>query len=458
MPANDCEHFFGELLYLAHDEIRFFLTESKDTAPRLGNSEKLRTLLAALAGLTGGPAGTMRAFYTALHNILKGTMDAESCFVALCDRRRESIIFPYLVEGDGESESRPVSPTPWHRKLVGYLLHTGRPLSSPEAVIAAMGDQDLSEKAPPAACLGVPLIVGQQSIGALVVQNYSRAECYGQREKWLLGVLAQALAGILEENHSRDTLEKRLAERTQQHAEANGALKQQDEALERTEKALAKQVEERTGQLSRANRLLANQITTRKVVERQLLHDALHDAMTGLPNRILLMDRLVQAFRRKRRSKSFQFAVLFLDLDCFKVINDSLGHLAGDALLKEVSQRSHTCMRDSDTVARFGGDEFVILLESFNGAEEVDLIARRITERLAEAYQLEGRQVHATTSIGIAIADPRSRSPEDLLRDADAAMYHAKETGRNRHVFFDDSMDRSVSLTFDTDLKQVMSK
>jgi len=171
----------------------------------------------------------------------------------------------------------------------------------------------------------------------------------------------------------------------------------------------------------------------------QLTKQAFHDSLTGLPNRALFMDRLAHGLMRARRRHE-HLAVLFLDLDRFKVINDTLGHAVGDQLLVEVSNRLSGSLRPGDTVARLGGDEFGLLLEDVADAETADAVALRIEEELAKPLLFEGREVFITASIGISLSSARIGSPEEMLRDADHAMYHAKAKGKARHEVFDSGM------------------
>jgi diguanylate cyclase (GGDEF)-like protein/PAS domain S-box-containing protein len=181
-------------------------------------------------------------------------------------------------------------------------------------------------------------------------------------------------------------------------------------------------------------------ITARKLVEERLAHDTLHDALTGLPNRILLLDRLQNRIERTKRNPDNLFAVMFIDLDRFKVVNDSLGHAAGDQLLVTVATRIKQCLRPEDTVARLSGDEFAILLDSITDVNDAGQVADRIRSKLITTTILGSIERSPTASIGIVIFDINYTTSEELLRDADSAMYHAKSKGGNQYQIFDKSM------------------
>jgi len=189
-------------------------------------------------------------------------------------------------------------------------------------------------------------------------------------------------------------------------------------------------------------------ITERKQAEEQARHDAFHDKLTGLPNRALFIDRLSVAIERTKRHAEFLFAVLFLDLDRFKNINDSLGHMVGDQLLIAVARRLESCLRPGDTVARLGGDEFVLLLDNIKGDSDAMFVAERIQQEVMLPFNLGGHVINTiTTSIGIAHSVTGYDRPEECLRDADTAMYRAKASGRARHEVFDTAMhQRAVAL------------
>ena len=192
----------------------------------------------------------------------------------------------------------------------------------------------------------------------------------------------------------------------------------------------------------------------------QLEYDALHDALTGLPNRIWLENLLHRSIAYAQRYPNYLYAVLFIDLDRFKLVNDSLGHSVGDNLLKEVAKELKMCVRASDTVARFGGDEFVILLEEINGVQDVIRVTHRIHEKLIRPFPINGYETHVGASIGIALSSLQYQKPEEVLRDADAAMYRAKAQGKNQYVIFDQTIQASAMerLHLETNLRRAINR
>jgi diguanylate cyclase (GGDEF)-like protein len=200
-------------------------------------------------------------------------------------------------------------------------------------------------------------------------------------------------------------------------------------------------------------------VTERKLVEQQLLHDALHDGLTGLPNRALFLDRLDRTIARARRNGNYSFSVLFLDLDRFKIVNDSLGHHLGDSLLTAFGMRLLKLLRSSDTLARLGGDEFVILLDELGNVSDAVLIAEKIQEDLKQPFNLNDQSVYISASIGVVTDTSGYEKPEDILRDADIAMYRAKADGKARHALFDPKLrERAITrLELEGDLRQALN-
>ncbi len=201
-------------------------------------------------------------------------------------------------------------------------------------------------------------------------------------------------------------------------------------------------------------------LTVRKQAEKKLVHDAFHDALTGLPNRMFFLDHLKQSVQRVKRTQQPPFAVLFLDFDRFKTINDRLGHMVGDQLLIAIANRLRASVRPGDTVARLGGDEFTILLDGLTSPDDAIDTARRLLSNLSEEFKLPGREVFITASIGVALSTAGYEHAEEVLRDADTAMYRAKSLGRGRYEIFDKAMDANATdlLQIETDLWRALER
>ena len=201
-------------------------------------------------------------------------------------------------------------------------------------------------------------------------------------------------------------------------------------------------------------------ITDKKIAEQKLQHEATHDSLTGLPNRALFMRRLEEALDRSRRDPKYQVSVLFIDLDRFKFVNDSLGHLMGDQLLIGIASRLRDCMRPPDIVARLGGDEFMILVEGRYYTEKITKIANRIQRQFDRPFDLYGQEVYSSASIGILRASEKHMTSEDVMRDADTAMYQAKRSGRSQHAVFDENMHFAAkeTLLLETDLRKAIER
>ncbi len=232
---------------------------------------------------------------------------------------------------------------------------------------------------------------------------------------------------------------------------------QAEEALLRAHEELERRVVERTAELATANTQLQEEVFERMQAEQRIWHVAHHDSLTGLPNRVLLHDRLQQALAHAQRNQH-RVAVMFLDLDRFKSINDTLGHAVGDELLKTVAQRLTGVVRAVDTVSRLGGDEFVVVLHEVAGAEDVVPVAEKILSALSTVVSIESHQLHATPSIGISLFPDDGDEVFGLMKNADTAMYHAKAAGRNNFQFFARRMNERAAhyFTLENRLRQAV--
>ena len=201
-------------------------------------------------------------------------------------------------------------------------------------------------------------------------------------------------------------------------------------------------------------------ISELKEAERQITHQAFHDTLTNLPNRALFIEHLNMALKRGKRRPEYRFAVLYLDIDRFKLVNDSLGHSVGDKLLKAFAERIQGSLREIDTLARLGGDEFVILLEDIEGKDYASMVAERLQKELKRPFIVNTKEVFAPASFGVMLNTQDYDLPEDIIRDADAAMYHAKEKGRAQYKVFDKKLHEKALhlLQRETDLRKAIHR
>ncbi len=317
------------------------------------------------------------------------------------------------------------------------MLASGQPLlADRDAIHDLVAQGKVQSFGTPSVCwLGVPLHLEGRAVGVIAVQSYTPDYLYTKRDQELLSFVSFHIAQALQRRRATESLREAYAE-------------------------LEQRVASRTSELADANRELLDQISVRERMEHKLKHEAMHDTLTGLPNRSHLLERMGIALARFRHDPHQLFAVLFLDLDRFKVVNDSVGHLVGDELLKEAARRISRCVRDPDIVARLGGDEFAIVLDFIHTAEDAVAVAERVIKSLAEPMRIAGKELYTSASIGIALVDGRYRSPEELLRDADVAMYRAKANGRQRYSLFDEHLhDAALKLLeLEGDLRRALQR
>lgn len=403
-------------------QLRTINEELQDEILERQKIESLQQALFEISELSAAVEGDMSDFYGNLHDILGRLLSAPNCYIATLNENRDFLEFPYYSD---EIESS-IEPRPIGRGLTEYVLRTGRAeLIDPSRVesLALEGelDQSIAENIlnTENSWLGSPLIVEGEISGVIAVQTYAADSRYTLKDLELLRFVSHHIATAMERKRSTDAIQMY----TQQ---------------------LSDKVRERTDELHKTNLYLKKQIDERKEIELKLIHDAHHDALTGLPNRVMFNSRLELAIANKKRYAEHNFAVLFIDLDRFKLINDTLGHHAGDLFLVEVSKRIEHCVRAHDLVARLGGDEFVILLDSFDDVADVEEVATRIINSIGTPFMLETKEMYSGASIGIAYIESGYVSADEIIRDADAAMYQAKAMGRGRYVMFDKSMRQKL--------------
>jgi diguanylate cyclase (GGDEF)-like protein len=383
-------------------------------------SEHLQATLYRIAALSTSGEDA-EAFFRRIHEAVAEVINADNFYIALLSEDGTGLEFPYYVDG----ERRSVPARPLGRGLSEFVVRSGQPQlvdvarahrlaesGEIEASLALAGRQAYS-------WLGVPLVTGAGVIGLVAVQSYQAERRYEQADAQMLNFVAQQIARSLERRR---------------HAQA----------MRRWSAELEARVADRTHELS-------EQIAVREKIEAELKHQVMHDALTGLPNRLYLRDRLERALAAMRRDPDRHFALLYLDVDRFKLFNDSLGHLAGDEVLREVARRLRSAIRDPDVVARLSGDEFAIFLEDTPVPQTACKVAQRVHDALQPPMAVAGRELQASASIGIAVSDPRHRTPDDLFHDADVALYRAKSAGRQRFVLFDDALHRTAMDVLDVE-------
>jgi diguanylate cyclase (GGDEF)-like protein len=378
--------------------------------------EKLQATLYQIAALASADESTER-FFRHVHAIVGQLLYAENFYIALLAGDGTVLEFPYSVDRHApRREARPMG-----RGLTEYVIRSGTPLIADRKRARALVERgEVSEgllTSPTCSWLGAPLPGSDGVNGVVAVQSYRDDIVYDERDAELLTFVAYQIASSLQRHDSAE------------------ALRQLNAQLEH-------RVDERT-------RELREQIAVREQVEARLKHQVMHDPLTGLPNRVYLRDRLERALSRMRRNPDRRFALIYLDIDRFKIFNDSLGHLAGDQVLCEVARRMLQSIRDPDVAARLSGDEFAILLEDAPVPQTACKVAQRLQAALQEPMRIGNAEVQASASMGIAIAGPDYASIDALLHDADVALYRAKSAGRQRFVLFDDSQQANAMDVLD---------
>lgn len=378
--------------------------------------EHLQRVLYRIAALAGVEASHQR-FYELVHQSVDTLINARNFFIALLSDDGEEVSFPYASD-DREDE--------WDtrrrgRGLTEFVLRTGAPQRVDQSrSITLQAEHEIEADmvgVPTQVWLGVPLVEAGRAIGVVAVQDYDSSDSYSDRDIELLTFVAQQIASSLQR--------RRAAEQ-----------------LQRANSELEMRVRERTAELR-------EQILERERIEASLKHQVMHDPLTDLPNRGYLRDHIERAISLKRRDPEQGFALLYVDIDRFKVINDSLGHLAGDEVLREMARRMSRCVREPDLVARLSGDEFAMLICDGHMPETASKVAQRLLGLLERPVDAGGRVLQLSASVGISVIDGRYANADQVLHDADLALYRAKEAGRNRFELFDEVMHRNAMDVLD---------
>ncbi|RLV59967.1 diguanylate cyclase [Parashewanella curva] len=411
------QHSMEQAITIRTNELIHTHNELKQEITERIQAEKLHKTLFEIASLCHDDLDDEH-FYQKLSKILKQFLGDGNCYISLYDPENHSLFFPFCAQDDKNKQVMPKQ-RPFSDGLTEYLMKCEQALLLDKSDLSHLVEDkqiyqnmdccpiilDISQ------WMAAPLYIDNQINGVLALYHSNPDIEYHESNLELLNFVAQQIAIAIER--------KRAA----------GIMQQNYQNLER-------EVKRRTSELAKANRELKKEITLRRKMELQLIYDANHDPLTGLPNRAMFMERLEQAISHIQRHPERQFALMFIDLDKFKRVNDTLGHIEGDRFLIETSDRLKMCVRQNDTLGRLGGDEFVVLLDSIQSPLDAIEIADRILQLLSNPYMLSGKKFYSSASIGIAISSTETEETEKLLRSADHAMYQAKAKGRGRYEIY----------------------
>jgi diguanylate cyclase (GGDEF)-like protein len=376
-------------------------------------SEKMQAMLFGIAQLSNTSL-SLEAFLAGLHRLLAELIPARNCLLALYHPEDDLLTFPYCAD----EISPQIQPRRPGRGRIEQVLHSGRPLLLEGDVFP--GGEDYFN-VPLASWLGVPLYCDHELMGVLAVHSYDAGASYTFRDQEVLEFVANHIGAALARVRALEDLQLAYSE-------------------------LEQRVRERTSELDAVNA--------------QLEFDSLHDPLTKLPNRTYFAKALRRAWDNYGNGGG-RFAVLFIDLDRFKLVNDTLGHLAGDHMLYEAGARIRSCLRHYDFLARLGGDEFAVLLFGVNSFETCEMTARRIVSEFERPIILSGREVFTSASVGVVLADKEHYDKaEDLLRDADHAMYCTKQQGRHGYTLFNQELrsNQADQLALESELRRALDE
>ncbi|GAB0110817.1 diguanylate cyclase domain-containing protein [Pseudoalteromonas distincta] len=361
--------------------------------------------------------------YFKIHEIIKTITYAENLYIALYDKESGWVSFPYCVD-EFKENTQPRRFAKGYSELVisteeTQLIHPCRAKELIESGVVQRSAPVPKEQMA-TSWLGAPLKTAQGVIGLIVCQAYDNKHIFSQDDCELITFVSHQIAAVLQ-------------------------TKLANQAIAKSHQELEFRVSEKTKELQQANLHLQMQIDERKKIEQQLYHDAHHDSLTSLPNRSLFLTQLEKTLQQYQRFPDHHFAVLFIDLDKFKDINDQLGHQAGDQFLISVGDLFAHCIREHDLLARLGGDEFVILLTHLTEPQQAEDVANRIIDIMKKPFCSKGICVQSGASIGITFSQPHYIHTDEIIRDADAAMYYAKNSGRDRYELFHPLLTQSIT-------------
>ena len=418
------------------EQLRVSLQELEDEIEERERMENLQQALFEISELSASLDEDMGQFYVRLHAILSRLIYAPNCYIATVNWDENTLSFEYYAdEKEPTTNNRVLG-----QGLTEHILKTGESKIVYQEEAKALSDAGLI--APSVyqtfteffvGWLGVPLIIDGHVFGCVVVQSYDEEKRFSGNDIEILRFVSHHIATAIDRKRSND-------------------------ALRDYNKQLELMVAKRTEKATQLNISLQQQIEDNKKIEQQLIHQVNHDPLTGLPNRLMFNKQLASMLAKKKRYPSQNKALMFIDLDGFKQINDNFGHHNGDKFLIEVAKRLERTVRAYDSLARLGGDEFVVLLDGFERLTDLYDISERIIEDLSKPFIEKGRQMHAGASVGIVEIIQNYDLPEHIIRDADTAMYEAKSRGRGTSVLFDNSIKSAVddSLAIELAFKQAL--
>ena len=387
-------------------------------------SQQVQTALFQITELVS-TSSNLHGLFFGVHQVINQLMFARNEYIALLSNDKSEIEFPYFVDNyDKQPESRPYDPENIEKGFTEMVLSSG------ESLLYHKGQNNIKGISQSARCeswLGVPLKDKNDVFGVLAIQSYQKERTYSRADQMVLMTIGQQVATAILRKQDADSL--RIAHET-----------------------LERRVRERTSELEET-------IEKRKLVEERLEYESLHDSLTGLPNRMQLSKALNRLLNKSEQIVEHSMALLFLDLDRFKIINDSLGHHIGDQFLIEVSRRLQRCLRNDDLVARLGGDEFCILMPQIPKETIALSLCARILKELKKPFDVAGHSLITSASIGVRLANTNEESAELIMSDADAAMYQAKHLGKNQYCLFDSNIKKLVTdrMKMERDLREAVA-